>query len=97
MVLFLENLFCRNVPRLVPGWTMPICIGRHAFGVQYQATDAIIEGPGKLKLVFVPDGSYEKTECEVYKFTGAGGIALSMYKTDESICAFAEASMNTAY
>ncbi|KAB2601773.1 isocitrate dehydrogenase [NADP]-like [Pyrus ussuriensis x Pyrus communis] len=83
-----ENLFCRNVPRLVPGWTMPICIGRHAFGDQYRATDAIIEGPGKLKLVF---------EWEVYKFTGAGGIALSMYKMEESICAFAEASMNTAY
>ncbi|XP_048429668.1 isocitrate dehydrogenase [NADP]-like [Pyrus x bretschneideri] len=96
-VLFLENLFCRNVPRLVPGWIMPICIGRHAFGDQYQATDAIIEGPGKLKLVFVPDGPNEKTEWEVYSFTGAGGIALFMYNTDESIRAFTEASMDTAY
>ncbi|XP_068323346.1 isocitrate dehydrogenase [NADP]-like [Pyrus communis] len=78
-------------------WTMPICIVRHAFGDQYEATDAIIEGPGKLKMIFVPDGPNEKTEWEVYKFTGAGGIALSMYNTDESICAFAEASMNTAY
>ncbi|XP_048429667.1 isocitrate dehydrogenase [NADP]-like [Pyrus x bretschneideri] len=96
-VLFLENLFCRNVPRLVPGWIMPICIGRHAFGDQYEATDAIVEGPGKLKLVFVPDGPNEKTEWEVYRFTGAGGIALFMYNTDESIRAFAEASMDTAY
>ncbi|XP_034214204.1 isocitrate dehydrogenase [NADP]-like isoform X2 [Prunus dulcis] len=95
--VFREPIICRNVPRLVPGWTKPICIGRHAFGDQYRATDAIIEGPGKLKMVFVPDGPNEKTEWEVYNFTGAGGIALSMYNTDESIRAFAEASMNTAY
>ncbi|PRQ45860.1 putative isocitrate dehydrogenase (NADP(+)) [Rosa chinensis] len=74
--VFREPIICRNVPRLVPGWTRPICIGRHAFGDQYQATDAIIKGPGKLKLVF---------EYEVFNFTGAGGVALSMYNTDESI------------
>ncbi|KAB5538598.1 hypothetical protein DKX38_016131 [Salix brachista] len=82
---------------ITPGWTKPICIGRHAFGDQYRATDTVIQGPGKLKLVFVPDGHNEKTEFEVFKFKGAGGVALSMYNTDESIQAFAEASMNTAH
>ncbi|GFS35275.1 cytosolic NADP+-dependent isocitrate dehydrogenase [Actinidia rufa] len=95
--VFREPIICKNVPRLIPGWTKPICIGRHAFGDQYRATDAVIKGPGKLKLVFVPEGKDEKTELEVYNFTGAGGVALSMYNTDESIYAFAEASMNTAY
>ncbi|KAI7993359.1 hypothetical protein LOK49_LG11G02821 [Camellia lanceoleosa] len=68
------------------GWTKPICIGRHAFGDQYKATDAVIKGPGKLKLVFVPEGKDEKMELEVYNFTGAGGVALSMYNTDEVQC-----------
>ncbi|XP_015889859.1 isocitrate dehydrogenase [NADP] [Ziziphus jujuba] len=95
--VFREPIICRNVPRLVPGWTKPICIGRHAFGDQYRATDTIIKGPGKLELVYVPKGPEEKTEVEVFNFTGAGGVALSMYNTDESIHAFAEASMNTAY
>ncbi|BBH01395.1 isocitrate dehydrogenase [Prunus dulcis] len=72
-----------TIRNILNGWTKPICIGRHAFGDQYRATDAIIEGPGKLKMVFVPDGPNEKTEWEVYNFTGAGGIALSMYNTDE--------------
>ncbi|KAM7515909.1 hypothetical protein LguiA_005492 [Lonicera macranthoides] len=107
--VFREPIICKNIPKLIPGWTKPICIGRHAFGDQYRATDAVIKGPGKLKLVFgpvwlvqnkvhlVPEGQDEKTELEVYNFTGAGGVALSMYNTDESIKAFAEASMNTAY
>ncbi|MCD7453700.1 isocitrate dehydrogenase (NAD(+)) idh1 [Datura stramonium] len=80
---------------LTSGWSKPICIGRHAFGDQYRATDTVIQGAGKLKLVFVPEGTAEKTEFEVYNFTGAGGVALSMYNTDESIRSFAEASMNT--
>ncbi|EYU41406.1 hypothetical protein MIMGU_mgv1a005492mg [Erythranthe guttata] len=95
--VFREPILCKNVPRLVPGWTKPICIGRHAFGDQYKATDAVIKGPGKLKMVFVPEGNGETTDLEVYNFTGAGGVALSMYNTDESINAFADASMNTAY
>ncbi|KAM7250562.1 hypothetical protein ACFE04_022445 [Oxalis oulophora] len=93
--VFREPIICKNIPRLVPGWTKAICIGRHAFGDQYKATDVVITGPGKLKLVF--DGQQGKKEFEVYNFTGAGGVALSMYNTDESIRAFAEASMNTAY
>uniref|UniRef100_A0A1S4C1D0 Isocitrate dehydrogenase [NADP] n=1 Tax=Nicotiana tabacum TaxID=4097 RepID=A0A1S4C1D0_TOBAC len=92
----LQASLCKNIPRLVPGWSKPICIGRHAFGDQYRATDTVIQGAGKLKLVFVPEGKDEKTELEVYNFTGAGGVALSMYNTDESIHSFAEASMNMA-
>ncbi|CAI0398550.1 unnamed protein product [Linum tenue] len=95
--VFREPIICKNVPRLIPGWTKPICIGRHAFGDQYRATDSVIKGPGKLKLVFVPEGEGENQDIEVYNFTGAGGVALSMYNTDESIRAFAEASMTTAY
>ncbi|CAA7410150.1 unnamed protein product [Spirodela intermedia] len=93
--VFREPIICKNVPRLVPGWTKPICIGRHAFGDQYRATDTVIKGPGKLKLVF--EGKEGNVEFEVFNFMGAGGVALSMYNTDESIRAFAEASMNTAY
>ncbi|XP_050232768.1 isocitrate dehydrogenase [NADP]-like [Mercurialis annua] len=93
--VFREPIVCKNIPRLVPGWTKPICIGRHAFGDQYRATDAIIPGPGKLKLVF--DGHGEKIDIEVFNFSSGGGVALAMYNTDESIRAFAEASMNTAY
>ncbi|KAG4947688.1 hypothetical protein AAZX31_15G249100 [Glycine max] len=95
--VFREPIICKNIPRLVSGWTKPICIGRHAFGDQYRATDTVIKGPGKLKLVFAPSGNEGIKELEVYNFTGDGGIALSMYNTDESIRAFAEASMNFAY
>lgn len=94
--VFREPIICKNIPRLVSGWTKPICIGRHAFGDQYRATDAVIKGPGKLKLVFAPSGHEEPKELEVYNFTGAGGVGLAMYNTDESIRAFAEASMNIA-
>ncbi|XWS75306.1 hypothetical protein CRYUN_Cryun01aG0075200 [Craigia yunnanensis] len=68
-----------------PGWTKPICIERHVFGDQYRATDTFIKGAGKLKLVFVPEGQGEKTEFEVFNFTGDGGVSLSMYNTDEDI------------
>ncbi|KAL6522277.1 hypothetical protein OROHE_016830 [Orobanche hederae] len=85
--VFKEPILCKNVPRFVPE---PICIGIHAFGDQYRATDTVIKGAGKLKLVFVPEGTDESTEFEVFNFTGAGGVALSMYNTDESIRAFAE-------
>nr|KJB81470.1 hypothetical protein B456_013G147100 [Gossypium raimondii] len=95
--VFREPIICKNVPRLVPSWTKPICIGRHAFGDQYRATDLVVQESGKLLLVFVPDTSNEKKELEVFNFKGAGGVALSMYNTDESIRAFAEASMTTAY
>eukprot|EP00249_Psilotum_nudum_P006986 c20219_g1_i1 orf=65-1558(+) len=95
--VFREPILCKNIPRLVPGWSSPICIGRHAFGDQYRATDTVIKGPGKLKMVFVPEKGAESTELEVYDFDGTGGVALTMYNTDESIRAFGEASMNMAY
>lgn len=95
--VFREPIVCKNIPRLVPGWRKPICIGRHAFGDQYRAKDLVIKEAGTLKMVFVPDGQREKIEVEVFRFSDTGGVALAMYNTDESIQAFAEASMNMAY
>ena len=92
--VFREPIIMKNVPRLVPGWTQPICIGRHAFGDQYKATDAVIKGKGKLTMTFVPEDGGEATEWEVYNFEGAGGVAMSMYNTDESIYGFARSCMN---
>ncbi|XP_027358002.1 cytosolic isocitrate dehydrogenase [NADP] isoform X2 [Abrus precatorius] len=92
--VFREPIICCNIPRIIPGWKKPICIGRHAFGDQYRATDAIIRGPGKLKLVF-EDGD-TSMELDVYNFKGPG-VALAMYNIDESIRAFAESSMSLAF
>jgi isocitrate dehydrogenase len=91
--VFREPIICRNVPRLVPGWTQPIVIGRHAFGDQYRATDFVVPGSGKLTLTFKPDDGTETIEREVFHFPG-GGVALAMYNLDESIRGFARASMN---
>ena len=91
-VIFREPIICRNVPRLVPGWTKPIVIGRHAFGDQYRATDFRIPGNGRLTLSFTgEDGN--KIEHEVFVFPG-GGVALAMYNLDDSIRDFARASFN---
>jgi isocitrate dehydrogenase len=91
-VVFREPIICKNVPRLVPGWTQPIIVGRHAFGDQYRATDTLIPGPGTLKLVFEgKDG--KKIEKNVYEFASSG-VALSMFNVDESIRDFARASFN---
>src|SRR6202049_2201652 len=91
-VIFREPIICRNVPRLVPGWTKPIVIGRHAFGDQYRATDFRIPGKGRLTLSFTgEDGN--KIEHEVFVFPG-GGVALAMYNLDDSIRDFARASFN---
>src|SRR6202158_6612903 len=90
--IFREPIICKNVPRLVPGWTKPIVIGRHAFGDQYRATDFKFPGKGTLTMKFVgKDGS--KIEREVFDFPG-GGIAMPMYNLDQSIIDFARASMN---
>ena len=94
--VFREPIIMKNVPRLVPGWTQPICIGRHAFGDQYKATDAVIKGKGKLTMSFIPEGGGEPTEWEVFNFEGDGGVAMSMYNTDESIYGFARSCMNQA-
>ena len=92
--IFREPIICRNVPRLVPGWTQPIVVGRHAYGDQYRATDFKVPGKGKLTLKFVGDDGHV-IEREVFQFPGAG-VAMSMYNLDESIRDFARASMNYA-
>jgi len=92
--VFREPIVCKNVPRLVPNWTAPICIGRHAFGVQYRATDFVTKGKGKLTVKFEgEDGTTQ--EYEVYNYKG-DGVALTMYNTDESIYGFARACFNQA-
>jgi isocitrate dehydrogenase len=93
-VIFREPIICKNVPRLVPGWTEPIIIGRHAYGDQYRATDFKVPGKGKLFLTFVGDDG-KKIEREVFQFPGSG-VAMSMYNLDQSIMDFARASMNFA-
>jgi len=91
--VFREPIICKNVPKLVPGWTNPIVIGRHAFGDQYRATDFVVPGAGKLTLTFTPDGGGETISREVFQFPG-GGVAMAMYNLDESIRGFARASFN---
>ncbi len=93
--VFREPIVCNNVPRLVPNWTAPICIGRHAFGDQYRATDFVTKGKGKLTITFTPEGDGETQSFEVYNFKG-DGVALAMYNTDESIRGFAHSCFNTA-
>jgi len=91
-VIFREPILCKNVPRLVPGWTKPIIIGRHAYGDQYRATDFKVPGKGKLSLLFVGDDG-TKIEREVFRFPG-GGVTMAMYNLDDSIRDFARASLN---
>jgi len=94
-VVFREPIIMANVPRLVPGWTKPIIIGRHAHGDQYKATDFVVPGPGTLTITFTPDGGDAPMEFEVAKFPG-GGIAMGMYNFDDSIRDFARASFRYA-
>jgi len=91
--VFREPIICKNVPKLVPSWTNPICIGRHAFGDQYRATDFQVPGKGKLEMKWTSEDGKEKKEFEVFNFPGAG-VALSMYNLDQSIKDFARACMN---
>ncbi|MEL7197401.1 MAG: NADP-dependent isocitrate dehydrogenase [Pseudomonadota bacterium] len=91
-VVFREPIVIDNVPRLVPGWTDPIVVGRHAFGDQYRATDTLIPGAGKLRLVFEGEDG-EKIDLHVFEFQSSG-VAMAMYNLDDSIRAFARASMN---
>ncbi|MBC7748289.1 MAG: isocitrate dehydrogenase (NADP(+)) [Methylotenera sp.] len=92
--VFREPIIMKNVPRLVPGWTQPIVIGRHAFGDQYKATDTVIKGKGKLTMTFVPEEGETQT-WEVYDYKG-DGVAMAMYNTDESIYGFAHSSFQMA-
>ncbi|GIH45282.1 MULTISPECIES: NADP-dependent isocitrate dehydrogenase [Microbispora] len=91
-VIFREPIIMSNIPRLVPGWTKPIVVGRHAFGDQYRATDLKIPGEGTLTLTFTPKDGSEPIELNVFDFPGSG-VALAMYNLDESIRDFARASM----
>ncbi|MBX6367120.1 MAG: NADP-dependent isocitrate dehydrogenase [Rhodospirillales bacterium] len=91
--IFREPIICKNVPRLVPGWTAPIVIGRHAFGDQYRATDFVVPGPGKLTMTFTPKGGGQPMEFEVFDFPESG-VALGMYNLDESIRGFARSCFN---
>ena len=91
--VFREPIICKNIPKLVPSWTNPICIGRHAFGDQYRATDFKVPGKGKLEMKWTSEDGKEKKEFEVFNFPGPG-VALSMYNLDQSIKDFARACMN---
>ncbi len=91
-VVFREPIVMSNVPRLVPGWTKPIVIGRHAHGDQYKATDFVVPGPGKVTITYTPDGGGEPMELTVADFAG-GGVAMGMYNFDDSIRDFARASL----
>jgi isocitrate dehydrogenase len=91
-VIFREPIVISNIPRLVPGWTKPIVIGRHAFGDQYRATDMVVPGEGTLTLTYTPKDGSEPVELDVYDFPG-GGISMAMYNLDASIREFARASL----
>src|SRR6185295_13595775 len=91
--VFRQPIICRNVPRLVPGWTQPIVIGRHAFGDQYRATDILIPGKGRFSIRFEPADGGPAIEHLVFDFPGSG-VALAMYNLDESIRGFARACLN---
>ncbi|MGA8745068.1 MAG: NADP-dependent isocitrate dehydrogenase [Solirubrobacterales bacterium] len=91
-VIFREPIVIANVPRLVPGWTKPIVIGRHAFGDQYRASDMVVGGEGTLTLTYTPKDGSDPIELDVYDFPG-GGVAMAMYNLDNSIRDFARASM----
>lgn len=93
--VFREPIICNNVPRLVTTWNKPIVIGRHAFGDQYRATDAVVKGKGTLTMTFTPEDGSAPQEWKVYNF-GGDGVALSMYNTDESIYGFARSCFNMA-
>jgi isocitrate dehydrogenase len=93
--VFREPIVINNIPRLVPNWTAPIIIGRHAFGDQYRATDTVIKGKGKLTMTFTPENGGEPQTFEVYDYKG-DGVALCMYNTDESISGFARSCFNMA-
>ncbi|MCX6369857.1 MAG: NADP-dependent isocitrate dehydrogenase, partial [Solirubrobacterales bacterium] len=91
-VIFREPIVISNVPRLVPSWTKPIVIGRHAFGDQYRATDLVIPGEGTLTMTYTPKNGDQPIELDVYDFPG-GGVAMAMYNLDDSIRDFARACL----
>ena len=95
-VVFREPIICKNIPLLVPSWKKPICIGRHAFGDQYRATDYVTKTGGKFEIVFTPNDGSKPEVMEVYDFGDKTGVLMGMYNLDESIEAFAESSFTMA-
>jgi isocitrate dehydrogenase len=93
--VFREPILCKNIPKLVPGWTQPIVIGRHAYGDQYKATDFVVTKPGKFTITFTPADGTEATKYEVFDYPG-GGVGMGMYNTDDSITEFGHACMKFA-
>jgi isocitrate dehydrogenase len=93
--VFREPIVCSNIPRLIPNWTAPICVGRHAFGDQYRATDFVTKGKGKLTITYTPEDGSAPQSFEVFTFKG-DGVAMAMYNTDESIRGFAYSCFNLA-
>ncbi len=93
--VFREPIICKTIPRLVPGWTQPIVIGRHAHGDQYKATDLVIPGNGKVEIVFTPEKG-EGFRREVFTFKDGGGVTMAMYNTDQSIRDFAYSSFEVS-
>ena len=93
--VFREPIIMKNIPRYVQGWTKPICIGRHAFGDQYKATDIVTHGKGKLTMTFTPENGEKSKSWEVYNFQ-ENGVAMAMYNIDSSIYGFARSCMNQA-
>ncbi|MBK5203302.1 MAG: NADP-dependent isocitrate dehydrogenase, partial [Prolixibacteraceae bacterium] len=93
--VFREPIIISNIPRLVPGWKKPICIGRHAYGDQYKATDFTTKGKGKLTITYTPDDGSKPETHEVFHYD-SDGVAMAMYNVDESIYGFARACMNQA-
>ncbi|PJA07266.1 MAG: isocitrate dehydrogenase (NADP(+)) [Flavobacteriales bacterium CG_4_10_14_0_2_um_filter_32_8] len=93
--IFREPIICKNVPRLVPNWTSPICMGRHAFGDQYKATDTVIKGKGKLTMTFTPEDGRDAITWDVFNYPG-DGVAMAMYNLDDSIYGFARSCFNQA-
>ncbi|XP_076857580.1 isocitrate dehydrogenase [NADP] cytoplasmic isoform X2 [Brachyhypopomus gauderio] len=94
--VFREAIICKNVPRIVPGWTKPIIIGRHAHGDQYKATDFVVPGPGRVEITYTPKDGETPLKYVVHDFQGTGGVALAMYNTDKSIRDFAHSSFQMA-
>ncbi|XP_018020753.1 isocitrate dehydrogenase [NADP], mitochondrial, partial [Hyalella azteca] len=90
--VFREPILCKTIPRLVPGWTESIVIGRHAHGDQYKATDYVVPGAGTVELVYTPEGGAAPTAMKVFDFKSGGGVAMAMYNTDASIRDFAHSS-----
>jgi len=94
--IFREPILCETIPRLVPGWTLPIVIGRHAHGDIYKATDFVVDGPGRVEITYTPHNGGQPRKMEIFNFEKEGGVAMGMYNTDSSISAFAHSSFQIA-